>query len=192
MKKKRVFLAFTLGPIEHTTIKLKKLQEQLRTYRIKWGNTDNYHVTLFFFGELPTEQIDLLLKLLSENLKEASAFTFSFSKPGIFKNRKEPRILWLGIEVSGQLFDLKKQIDKTTNYLGLTPDQPPFRPHLTLGRFAPYQKTSKLLYNALNDFQNNDAANYAVSELILFESKLSSGGAKYFPLATFPLKDTNT
>ncbi|MFT3753712.1 MAG: RNA 2',3'-cyclic phosphodiesterase [Paludibacter sp.] len=98
MKKKRVFLAFTVGPIKPTAIKLKKLQEQLRTYRIKWVSTDNFHVTLFFFGELTEEQIEFIQKHLHEALNNVQAFRFSINGPDIFRNRQEARVLWLGIE----------------------------------------------------------------------------------------------
>jgi 2'-5' RNA ligase len=168
------------------------LQKQLCTYRIKWVQAENFHVTLFFFGEIKSEQTNILQEFLSQTLKELSAFTFSFSGAGIFKDRKEPRILWLGIETSETLIKLKKEIDKTVSLLRFTTGEKPIHPHLTLGRFAPRQKISQALNITLCEFRVIEPLTYTVSKLTLFESKLSPTGAKYFPLATFPLKDTNT
>jgi RNA 2',3'-cyclic 3'-phosphodiesterase len=187
MEKKRLFLAFTINPVEPAAERMKLLQNQLRAYRIKWVSVDNFHLTLLFFGELPMQKTDSLQKLLHQVLKRSSAFTFSLTGPGIFRNRKEPRVLWLGIEATDELVKLKKEIDKAVTHLGFIPDNKVFCPHLTLGRFAPRQKVSPALYTALKKMQITKPFTYYVSKLILFESKLSPTGPRHYPIDVFPL-----
>jgi RNA 2',3'-cyclic 3'-phosphodiesterase len=192
MEKKKVFLAFTFEPVEPAQEIMKRLQNRLRTYRIKWVSADNFHVTLFFFGELPVDQIDPLQKLLHEALKESSAFTFSLTEPGIFRDRREPRVLWLGIEATDELIKLKEEIDKAVVPLGFIPGNKVFSPHLTLGRFAPRQKISQPLRTVIKELQSAKPIVCYVSKLILFESKQSQTGVRYYPIDVFPLVPEGT
>lgn len=183
---KRIFLALPLEPVEPAVEKMKQLQKLLRDYSIKWVSIENFHLTLFFFGEIPTQQIPVLIELLSSSVKNSSAFTFSLTGPGIFKKGKEPRVLWLGIKAPDQLFEIKKDIDKAVATLGFIPDNIVFRPHLTLGRFLPRQEVSSVLDSALKDEQLREPFLYSASKLILFESKLFPKGPQYYPVEVFP------
>ena len=187
MEKKRVFLAFAIKPDRPLAEKIKHLQNKFSTYQIKWVSPDNLHVTLYFFGELATEQIDALRKLLHEALNDSPTFSFSVTSPGIFRNKKDPRVLWLDIEASSQLINLKNQIDNAVIPLGFTPNDNRFHPHLTLGRFLPRQKNSSLLDNLLNEWQSTEQFEYNVPELVLFESKQTQTGVRYYPIDIFPL-----
>jgi len=187
MEKKRVFLAFAIKLDRPLAEKIKQLQNELSTYRIKWVNADNFHVTLSFFAELTAEQIDALRKLLHEALNDSPTFSFSVTRPGIFRNRKDPWVLWLDIEASSQLINLKNQIDNAVIPLGFTPNDNRFHPHLTLGHFLPRQKNSSLLDNLFNEWQSTEQFKYTVPELVLFESKQTQTGVRYYPINVFPL-----
>jgi len=184
---KRIFLALPLEPVEPAVEKIKQLQKLLPAYHIRWVRIENIHLTLFFFGEIPLQQIPLLQELLRSSMKNSSAFTFSLTEPGIFKKGKEPRVLWLGIQTPDQLFDLKKKINQAVATLGFLPDDIAFHPHLTLGRFLPRQEVSSVLDSALKDAQLSVPIGYYVSKLILFESKLFPTGPQYYPIEVFPL-----
>ncbi|HET7733822.1 MAG TPA: RNA 2',3'-cyclic phosphodiesterase [Paludibacter sp.] len=187
MEKKRVFLAFAIKLDRPLADKIKQLQNKFSANLIKWVSTDNFHVTLFFFGELTAEQIDALQKLLHEALNNSTTFSFSVTGPGIFRNRKDPRVLWLDIEASSQLINLKNQINNTVIPLGFTSNDKRFHPHLTLGRFLPRQKNSSLLDNLLNEWQSTEQLEYTVRELVLFESKQTQTGVRYYPIDVFSL-----
>ena len=185
---KRVFLALPLEPVEPAAEKMKILQKLLSAYRIKWVRIENYHLTLFFFGEIPVQLIPDIQQILRSTLENSSVFSLALTGPGIFKKGKEPRVLWLGIKATDQLFVLKKKIDNAVVSLGFIPDEKPFRPHLTLGRFMQQQEVSSILENVLNEPQLAKPIGYDVSKLILFESKLFPEGPQYLPIDIFPLK----
>ncbi|MFT3753711.1 MAG: 2'-5' RNA ligase family protein [Paludibacter sp.] len=93
---------------------------------------------------------------------------------------------------SSQLTNLKNEIDKTLASLGYPSDNKAFQPHLTIGRFAPGQKDSTLLENTLNKWQSTDQFEYTAREIVLFESKQTQAGVKYYPIETFPLATEKT
>lgn len=187
MVTKRVFLAFPINPVEPVIEKMNQLRNLMADYRIRWVNSENLHLTLFFFGEMPVNQIPELRKLLRSTAQNLSPFAFSLTGPGIFKKGKEPKVLWLGIKAAEVLFEIKKEIDKSVEDLGFSSDEKTFRPHLTLGRFLPRQGISPTLENALKEAQLAEPIKYNVSELILFESRLFPEGPQYLPIEVFPL-----
>jgi len=184
---KRIFLALPLEPVEPAAEKTIWLQKLLGSYRIKWTRVENFHLTLFFFGETSLRQILVLQELLRSALKNYPAFSFSLNGPGVFKKGREPRVLWLGIKASDQLFEIKKAIDTAVAISGFTSDDKIYRPHLTLGRFFPGQEISSVLDSALKEGPLTPPVEYYVSKLILFESILFPGGPKYLPIEVFEL-----
>ena len=187
MDLKRIFLALPLEPVEPVAEKMKQLQMLLRNYRVRWVEKENFHLTLFFFGEIPEQQIPVLKELLHESVKNSSAFTFSLTGPGIFKKNTEPRVIWLGIKASEPFFEIKKETDKAAEAFGFITGDKTFRPHLTLGRFLPGQEVSSVLENALKEEQLAEPIGYYASKLILFESKLFPAGPQYYPIEVFTL-----
>jgi len=184
---KRVFLALPLEPVEPVVEKMEQLQKLLSAYRIKWVRAENFHLTLFFFGEISEQQISVIKELLRSLVKESPAITFSLTGPGIFKKGNQPQVLWLGIKANNQLLELKMEVDKVALAMGFLHNDRTFRPHLTLGRFLPRQQISSVLDNALKDLQLMEPIEYYASKLILFESKLFPAGPQYYPIEVFPL-----
>ncbi len=187
MDRKRVFLALPMEPVEPVAEKMKQMQNWLHNYHIKWVKPEYFHLTLFFFGEIPANQIPELTEIMRSTLIDFSPFSFSVSGPAIFKKGNKPRVLWLGINAPDQLFDLKKAIDKSVESLGFISDETRFRPHLTLGRFLPKQEVNKDLESALKEGQLMEPLSYEASKVILFESKLLPTGAQYVPIEVFSI-----
>jgi 2'-5' RNA ligase len=186
MDTKKVFLALPVEPREPVSDIMKLLRKKLYRYRIKWVEEEKFHLTLYFFGEVPVGQIPELLDILKKTLSSMPSFTFSITAPGLFKSGREPRVLWLGSELSKALIELKLVVDQAIGGLGFPPDLS-FRPHLTLGRFAPHQKVHPALFDILNEIQFMEPMNFRARELILFESRQLPKGTRYHPIGVFPL-----
>lgn len=187
MEKKRIFLALPIEPVDPVVKRMKQLQNQLQNdYRIKWVKSENLHLTLLFFGEVDVKQIPKLIEIIRLSVQSTSPFSFSFLGPGIFKKGKEPRVLWLGIEATNSLIDLKKALDHSMSALDFHSEEKAFLPHLTLGRFLPNQEISPVLDDAVKGIQHSEAIEYKVSKLILFESRLFPEGPIYCPVEVFP------
>ena len=185
MDRKRVFLALPLEPVEPVAEKMRQIQNRLHNFHIKWVKPEYFHLTLFFFGEIPANQIPKLTEIIRFTLINLSPFSFSVTGQAIFKKGNEPRVLWLGVNAPDQLFDLKKAIDKSAESLGFISEEKRFRPHLTLGRFLPGQEVNTDLESTLKEGQLMEAISYEASKVILFESKLLPTGAQYDPIEVF-------
>ncbi|HOV71347.1 MAG TPA: RNA 2',3'-cyclic phosphodiesterase [Dysgonamonadaceae bacterium] len=188
---KRTFLALPLIPVEPAADKAKELKHLLRKYRIKWVNPESYHLTLFFFGEVPMDQLAELKDAIRSAVEGMPAFSFKLTNPGLFKRGHEPRVLWLGIEAPEILFDLKKRIDREVEPLGFISNEKFFNPHLTIGRFIPGQIIEPSLNGALTNSRFLHPVQYVANEIVLFESRLSPHGASYYPLEIFSLQSDN-
>jgi 2'-5' RNA ligase len=180
----RIFLALPLEPELPAREKMLLLQKQLGSYRIKWINSGQFHLTLFFFGEVDTQIIPLLVNRLQNAIKQTPCFSYSLGEPGIFRNRSEPRVLYLGIEAPAALYELKKVVDHAVEQLGFRLDGNVFHPHITLGRFRPGQKMTPSLELILQEAkQRQTFLPYSAKHLILFKSELLQAGPRYTPLA---------
>lgn len=191
MHSKRTFLALPLIPIEPAANKAKELKHLLRNYRIKWVDPESYHLTLFFFGEVLVDQLAALKDALRSAVDGIPAFSFALTDPGLFRRGREPNVLWLGIDAPEILFELKKRIDREVAPLGFISNEKLFNPHLTLGRFVPGQTIKPSLNRALTISRFPHPVQYEAKEIVLFESRLSSRGASYYPMETFSLRSEN-
>ncbi|MCZ2317550.1 MAG: RNA 2',3'-cyclic phosphodiesterase [Bacteroidales bacterium] len=180
----RTFLALPLEPVLPVRERMQQLQKQLPSYRIKWVNSGQFHLTLFFFGEIDAQIIPLLADRLQSEVTKIPCFTYSLGEPGIFSDRSGPRVLWLGIEAPSALYELKKAIDHAVAPLGFRSDDTAFHPHITLGRFLPGQKMTPSLYDILTETKSHQTSPlYSAKHLILFKSELFPAGPRYTPLA---------
>ncbi len=191
MQSKRTFLALPLIPVEPAADKAKELKHLLRNYRIKWVDPKSYHLTLFFFGEVPVDQLTELKNVLHSAMKGIPSFSFKLTNPGLFKRGREPNVLWLGIDAPEILFELKKRIDREVVPLGFISNEKLFNPHLTIGRFIPGQTIEPSLNRALTISRFPHPVQYEAKEIVLFESRLSPRGASYYPMVIFSLQSEN-
>ena len=187
MLRKRIFLAIPLDPAEPVAERMKQLQQLLGEYRIKWIRAENFHLTLYFFGEIPVQQIPQLKRVLRLAVRNSPVFTLSLTGPGIFRKGKEPRVLYLGCKVNDLLFEIKKEVDKAVSSLDFSTENKLFRPHVTLGRFVQRQESSPLLEDVLQEPRFSEPLTFEISRLILYESILLPSGPRYQPVKIFPL-----
>ena len=93
---------------------------------------------------------------------------------------------------------LAAQVDQATSTLGIEPESRPFSPHLTLARSgsgSPRPRNDEKAVPSMKRLADRIAAMPApdfgtihATEFYLYESKLSSGGAKYTKLKSFGLR----
>ena len=102
---------------------------------------------------------------------------------GCFPERGRPRILWAGVESDPALTALAASLEHTARGLGLEPETREFHPHLTLARRRRGERAT--LPEGLT--APLAAVSFAVSEVILFQSVLHPGGARYTALERYRL-----
>ncbi len=186
MKRIRAFVAANL-PVE-TINKVADLQAELRAsaksaqMKVAWVPAVNMHITLKFLNEIPEENIWILRDLLSERLSGRPTFPVDVRGLGAFPSPSNPRILWVGVQSLGEeLQKLAADVEGWLEELGFEKETRPFHPHLTLGRVK--EGTTDLI----GEREGVDIDHCMIHDVGLYQSVLTSKGARYTPLVTLPL-----
>ncbi|TSB48109.1 RNA 2',3'-cyclic phosphodiesterase [Alkalicoccobacillus porphyridii] len=100
----------------------------------KWVHPSDYHLTLVFLGDVAPERLEELLKKLKGTLRSVPPFHLNIDETGIFGQLTQPRIYWLGLQLSEALQTLQQEVLECVKEEGLEVDTKPFKPHITLAR----------------------------------------------------------
>lgn len=151
---------------------------------VKWIDAAQLHLTLRFIGDAD----DTLLGRIREELADIAAAPFSLILRGVgrFPPKRDPRVLWVGIERSEHLFCLYRLVEAALERSGLEPEPRDFIPHITLARLkvmpsvtlAPFLENNRLFATPP----------VPVVEFHLYSSTLSPRGAIHKRLASYPLR----
>ena len=131
---KRTFIAIK---IKAETTLLKVIYDYklvLKDSQIRWVDENNLHLTLKFLGNTNENLIKPICEKLENIAGNQKSFSLDLCETGLFKNLKNPRALWIGINESPELDKLKFDIELAMEKLGFEMDIKNFNPHLTIGR----------------------------------------------------------
>src|SRR6478736_6785769 len=109
--------------------------DMLKDYPVKWTNSDKFHLTLRFLGNIEKSEIDSLTAELNKIKPGFNKLIFQISDIGFFPDKKYPNVVYIGLEEPGNnSVKLIEMIDTVIIGHGIKPDNK-FVPHVTLGRF---------------------------------------------------------
>jgi len=184
----RLFIALPIRPrekslIEHGTKPALKLLNQRFNLNLKPVPPENWHLTLIFLGEQSISGLTKIQQAISAAADMFSAPNVALDKLEYGPNQIRPRILWLkGNQRSNvSLQKIKSALAQklAKNKINWQKDNRLFRAHLTLARFNPVP------ISQLPKVDRNFNLLFPAQELILVQSTLARGGAKYQTLAKF-------
>jgi len=191
MESVRAFIAIELpGSVKSA---LSQLQDNLKRSEhasVKWVDTGSIHLTLKFLGNIATETIPELTKVLSEAARGITPFHLELGEMGVFPNLRAPRVVWVGLRgETATLSVLQENIESALIPLGFPPENRAFSPHLTLGRVrekaSPGERRS--LGQAVASSKVASREPFPVDSLSLMRSTLTREGAVYSRLYSFAL-----
>ena len=164
--------AFTAIPLpEQQTEKLEQIQEQLPGKKVK---AEKMHITFEFFQDINELEI-AEIKTFLESL-ETNSFEVKIQGLGAFPSKNYIRVLWAGIESP----DIKELFQKASGHEVEPDNDHEFRPHVTLSRVNNLMKTEKKdVHQMLQNYSGKTIGTFQASEIVLFESEMTSEGAKY-------------
>jgi 2'-5' RNA ligase len=153
--------------------------------RLRWVRPENLHVTLKFIGEVETTKLDGIRNALTAIGLDAPVH-LHFRGLRLFPEEGYPRVLSVGLNASGNLPALARDIDRALEKQGIARDQRAFAPHLTLARFESrgWQEKPRI---AIEKNSEREFGAFQSREFHLIESKLKPSGAEYTTLASFPI-----
>ena len=184
----RLFLAIELS--EALRAQVRRLQGLLQAAGadLRWVQPANTHFTLQFLGNVGSDEIAPI-----DGAARNAAARFGPVKVEIaglrgFPSPSSTRVVW--IDVRGQLEPLellKQQLGEALAELGFEPDGRAFRPHVTLGR-ARGRRELGCLRDLLEQHRDTRLGILNVRRFVLFQSRLLPSGARYEPMASYPLE----
>jgi RNA 2',3'-cyclic 3'-phosphodiesterase len=176
----RLFVAIDLP--EETKEAISALRNPLRG--VRWVDAAHLHLTLRFIGDAD----NTLFNKIRNNLSGISVPPFSLLLRGVgyFPPKRDPKVLWVGVDRSAALLDLQSLVEKELLQSGVEPERRSFSPHITIARLK--ETPASVIAPFL---QNNSlfvAPSFSVTEFILYSSTLTSQGAIHRQEALYPLR----
>lgn len=168
-----------------------RLKEKISTINksfldsVKWESEINFHMTLFFIGEVSENDMNKIRNGLNVIEKELNTSEMEFTYKGIdaFPKLKYPRVIILDlINKDGKVFELSERINSALKKYGFQSDKK-FHPHITLGRV---KRDRKIDLSNIRDSISSDLS-FKVNSFCLMKSELKSSGAEYTILEEYKL-----
>ncbi|MBZ5654229.1 MAG: RNA 2',3'-cyclic phosphodiesterase [Acidobacteriia bacterium] len=194
----RIFIGIDLE--DEIRAKIARFLEGVRGFapEARWVRPESLHITLKFIGEQKSKQVEAV----SERLRQVEGRTIDIrlGGHGFFPTAKAPRVFWIGIQAGPELAELATNIDAIVAELGISREDRPFSPHLTLARGGGGSGSPKwrkgdgpsstfgVLEKRLAAMGDLDFGTMTAREFILYQSQLWPKGSKYTKLQRFPLK----
>jgi len=189
----RAFIAINLSAdvlerIEQVALDLKK---RMNSVPIRWVPTENIHLTLKFLGNVSTANLELLKDILGNVASNHHECDISVGGIGVFPKPHNPRVIWVGMEVPQELFNLQREIEIETARLGYSREHRPFSPHLTFGRVSRNASTEDvhIIAEILENYKVGFLGATRVRTVYLFRSDLKPEGAEYTPIHSAALNE---
>ena len=148
----------------------------------RWIDTENYHITLRFIGDVEGHVADEIAYALDR--VERAPFMLSLSGVGQFGGKK-PNSVWAGVEPKPELMQLQAEIERICQRLRLPTDPRKFVPHVSLARLKNAEPVDVAHY--LSARGNFSTLPFKIGRFVLLSSKDSVGGGPYVTEEAYPL-----
>jgi len=179
---KRLFIGIPVKSAEVLEItEIWRNNEHLNPNVLKWVNPENWHITLVFLGDTPESIVDQLYHLMEESFSGIKSFSSTLIGVGVFPNRHNPKVIWLGFDNLNPLMNAQIRLVELLKLTGFLLDNKPLKPHLTLARVK--NTGHRVSFESLlKQYHQSVFGTVLIHEIVLFESILLPGGPVYKPL----------
>ncbi len=183
---KRLFIAVNVEPGTNLTKALTAFRAGLAFENIRWVDNSGLHLTLAFLGDTEEDRIRPLSMVMKQKCSGVQPFEFILKGSGIFRNRKAPKVIWLGAEKTEQLYVLYNSIREGLDEAGFVAEGRQFSPHLTIGRIKSL-KDRGALETIIAKYRETEFQTIKVESVILYQSILLGTGPVYKVVDRFRL-----
>lgn len=179
----RLFAGFPVPPPVVERLSAFRLRHATPKDGLRWSAPEQWHITLRFFGELPSAQAANLITHLKQ--LRAPAISLRIGGFGAFETKG---ILFADVEHSATLLEAFRGVEVIASVCGMLPETRPLRPHVTLARARNRTGAATLrawMQSAAPAF--GAPISWTAREVVIYESVLGRQGASYASLAHIPL-----
>ncbi len=150
----------------------------------RWQDDDQLHLTLRFIGEVERPLAEDIAAALAQ--VHAEAPVVALAGVGRFERRGATTALWAGLSPHPALAALHRKVDQACIRAGLAPEGRAYLPHITIARMA-RGSAGPDADRWIATHAGLASAPFALPHLVLYESVLTRDGARYEPVARWPL-----
>ncbi len=176
--------------VELPTFILEKIEKELYDLKnsipqkIKWVAIDSMHITIKFVLDFNPEHQFSIWKDLQSRLSGFGNIKLSIGKIGVFRNLRNPRVAWLGLNGPGPLIELAQIVDHITSNYGYPQEKRNFSPHLTIGRVRNNisVRDRELIGQIIANYEFTEIDPFITNRLSFIKSSLTRHGPIYFTL----------
>ncbi len=181
----RTFIAIPLP--ETIRAKVEKLLSDLRKTdaAVRWVPACNLHLTLKFLGDVEEARLEDLFVAIRKATEGIEPFGITLKGLGAFPNIRQPRMLWIGMDVPEAMQRLYENIGEELSRLHFPKETRRFSPHLTIGRVKAERGTERLM--SVVERTNFGPETVSVARIVAMKSDLRPTGAVYSALEKFAL-----
>jgi 2'-5' RNA ligase len=151
---------------------------------VKWEHTDKLHITLKFLGDTNADLLPQINTTLQRCAETAMPFIVSYEALGCFPSKREPKIIWIGVQDrSSLLHNLAGSLDTALTLVGFKREERRFHAHVTIGRVKSQRNVKDLLRTM--ESTTLVCQPTEVSQIVLIKSELKPHGSEYARIKTF-------
>lgn len=147
----------------------------------RWVPQNQLHITMNFIGETDTSTESSIIAALERISFEP--FHIAVKSTGFFPLRKDPQVLWVGIDTCTELENLQRSIERSLTTLGIIADHRTFHPHVTVARLDKPHKERVVQFITENHLFKTEP--FEIDAFHLYRSYLGKNGAQYVKEASF-------
>lgn len=184
----RLFIALNLPEEERRQIREAAAPLREAGLPVRWIEDDVYHLTLKFLGQVRSETIPVVERVVRRVAASTRAFPITVAGFGAFPTIRRPRVLWLGVEPTPALRCLKQDLEWGLATHGFERETQAFHPHITLGRAGEGEGAGA--FRGLDELAAglDYSSTLEVATVDIMRSHISKQGARYSLLESAPLK----
>ncbi len=164
---------------------LQDLQQRLASLdrAVRWTAPEHIHLTVKFLGEVRDAELARVCQAVSSAVARTRVMELQFQGTGCFPPRGSERIVWAGLpSPPEELLECQRAVEAAVAPLGFPPENRAYSPHLTIGRVRQADRRLNIR-GVVREQDAFVAPAFVVRELVVFQSLLGPGGARYVPLA---------
>jgi len=179
----RAFFALPIVGAQHALLssEIARLRQLAWGRDVRWVREEGLHVTLRFLGDVERRDAGAVADAVGEAVASFVPFETRFGKLEIFPSMRRPRAIAAALAANRSLDALVRRIEVAVVARGFDAESHAFRGHVTLGRFRDRGRRIQRLEGSL------DPAPARADAVVLYQSELGRGGARYDELARLPL-----
>lgn len=170
----RLFVGIPLAASVIEQLEKVSMRHRVKEDGLRWSTPESWHITLQFLGSTSQTQYECVVARL--RALRAAPVPVELGELGFFDRAG---IFFTGVALTPELLMLQQQVTAATIPCGFTPEDRPYRPHITLARSKGRRKAVGLETLKTKIRQQPKFDRFVAEEFLLYESFNRPTGSQY-------------